>query len=211
MLDIIIIGKRSLNRNDKPEVVYCGQSRAEMEEAVADASKEFPRMYQLNPESVKPIVVLTDVQLKERDEMKKDQAAIENARLKEIHEREEKIRKGLVEAEEREREALEEGRKSAAEREAAETVSDEATSVADTESGATPEDVSQSKPTPSSKKLEQLKGRATAARAKAEDAKKAAERANPNTAAGKKLLKAAQRAVATAHAVDVKLAEARGE
>jgi hypothetical protein len=49
-MDVIVIGKRSHNRSDKPEVIYCGQSRDEAKAAVAATNGAFPFLYYINPE-----------------------------------------------------------------------------------------------------------------------------------------------------------------
>jgi len=56
-MDIIIIGKATHNRMDKPHLIYCGQSRDEAAAAVKKAAAEFKlvRFYELNPEPMRPV------------------------------------------------------------------------------------------------------------------------------------------------------------
>jgi len=58
-MDIIIVGKASHNRNDPPQIVYCGQDNAAAQEAVraAAAAGKLIRFYALDPEPHRPITV----------------------------------------------------------------------------------------------------------------------------------------------------------
>jgi hypothetical protein len=52
-MDIVIIGKRGFGRSERPHVVYCGQSRAEADQAVqaaVNAQAGFVRFYSVNAE-----------------------------------------------------------------------------------------------------------------------------------------------------------------
>lgn len=54
-MDIVVIGKRSFNRNDRPEVVYCGQSWDEARAAVNAKAGEFVNFYQISAEPYRPL------------------------------------------------------------------------------------------------------------------------------------------------------------
>lgn len=54
-MDIIIIGKKHHNRQIKPHVIYCGQSRDEAAAAVAATEGRFAYLYQVNPEPMIPV------------------------------------------------------------------------------------------------------------------------------------------------------------
>jgi hypothetical protein len=49
-MDVIVIGKRNFNRSDKPEVIYCGQSKLEALAAVEKTNGSHPFLYYVNPE-----------------------------------------------------------------------------------------------------------------------------------------------------------------
>lgn len=73
MADIIIIGKKSRKRGEKPHVVYCGDSRAESAQAVKDAAGKFGYMYLVSPYPIAPV---KDVSLSEAA-LKREAAALE--------------------------------------------------------------------------------------------------------------------------------------
>lgn len=54
-MDIVIIGKRSFNRNDRPHPVYCGQSWDEARAAITAAGADFVNFYQVNAEPYRPL------------------------------------------------------------------------------------------------------------------------------------------------------------
>jgi len=54
-VDILVIAKKSFDRNDVPYVVYCGQSRDEAHAAVQAAAGQYARFYFADPEPHIPI------------------------------------------------------------------------------------------------------------------------------------------------------------
>ena len=54
-MDIVLIGKKSHNRNDAPHVVYCGQDRGEADAAVRKSAGVYVRVYELNSEPFRPM------------------------------------------------------------------------------------------------------------------------------------------------------------
>lgn len=54
-MDIVIIGKKSFNRNDRPYDVYCGQSWDEARAAINAAANDFVNFYQVDAEPYRPL------------------------------------------------------------------------------------------------------------------------------------------------------------
>lgn len=68
-LDLIVIGKKTFNRNDVPNVVYVGHSRVEALEAVKKTAGQFPLLYYVSGEPYAPIVapIATPIPVVETD------------------------------------------------------------------------------------------------------------------------------------------------
>lgn len=54
-MDIIIVGKKSHNRNDQPNIIYVGQNRGDALKAIESVAGKFVRCYEVNPEPWRPM------------------------------------------------------------------------------------------------------------------------------------------------------------
>lgn len=120
-MDIIVIGKESHGKSDKPVVVYCGQSREEAIDAVIKADGKFERFYYVNPEPFQKIRSPEALRV-ERAESEARTKARQNEE-KDIHDRlraeDEKVQAEKKRLAEEEEAAREQYRREEEEREAA--------------------------------------------------------------------------------------------